>query len=130
MERDFVMAARLTGRELGKLGEHLAAEVLIRRGYQIVEANFHCRQGEIDLVARQGEDLVFVEVKSRRSLATGFPEEAVTYTKQRKLLAAANQYLMAHDCQDCSWRFDVVSLLFDRGDHLIRTRVYRHALSW
>ena len=82
-------AKKVAAHGLGRTGERLAAEELIRAGYRILECNFYCRYGEIDLVAEHGHDLVFVEVKTRRGNAYGLPEESVTVRKQRKLIQTA-----------------------------------------
>src|SRR5579863_2788673 len=83
---------------LGRMGERLAAEMLMREGYAILERNFRCCYGEIDLIAEDGQDLVFVEVKTRRGVAYGRPEEAVTLRKQRKVVQVATYYLDMHAC--------------------------------
>jgi putative endonuclease len=70
---------------LGRTGENLAAEALTKTGYHILERNFRCRHGEIDLVAENGHDLIFVEVKARRGTSYGRPEDALTFYKRRKL---------------------------------------------
>ncbi|MFL5653068.1 MAG: YraN family protein, partial [Ktedonobacteraceae bacterium] len=75
---------------LGRTGERLAAEELARRGYRILEQNFRCSHGEIDLVAEDEHDLIFVEVKTRRGNKYGLPEEAVTYRKRQKLVQVAS----------------------------------------
>ncbi len=114
---------------LGRTGERLAAHTLERRGYRILERNFRCRHGEIDLVAEDGQDLVFVEVKTRRGTAFGRPEEAVTPSKQRKLLEIATYYLDLHSCSDRAWRIDVVAVQFSTHGKLEDIRIYRHAVS-
>ena len=78
--------------DLGKAGEKAAAELLKRRGYEVVGAGFTARRGEIDLVCRHGHDLVIVEVKTRSSEAFGSPIEAVGTRKRRALAAAASEY--------------------------------------
>src|SRR5713226_10263319 len=75
---------------LGRTGERLAAEELARLGYRILEQNFRCSQGEIDLVAEDEHDLIFVEVKTRRGISYGLPEEAVKPRKRRKILEVAS----------------------------------------
>ena len=114
---------------LGRTGERLAAEALISRGYQIRERNFRCLHGEIDLVAEHEQDLVFVEVKTRRGSAYGFPEEAVTPRKQRKLLEVATYYLDLHALPDQSWRIDVVAVQFSSSGKLEEIRIYKHAVT-
>jgi putative endonuclease len=114
---------------LGKIGEHLAANALEKRGYQLVERNFRSRYGEIDLVAREGQDLVFVEVKTRRGTICGLPEEAITRRKARKLQEVACSYLDLHQLADCSWRIDVVAVQFSPVGRLEEIRVYQHAIA-
>lgn len=100
-------------RDLGEWGEETAARYLGDKGYRILDRNWHAEHGELDLVAQQGETLVFVEVKARRGHSFGWPEEAVTATKQRKLRKTAWAYLQAHDQADADFRFDVVAI--DQG---------------
>lgn len=114
---------------LGRVGERLAAATLQQRGYRIIERNFRCPLGEIDLVAEESEDLVFIEVKTRRGTAYGLPEEAVTSRKSRKLQEVAACYLDLHDLPDCSWRIDVVAVQFSSGGKLEEIRVYPHAIA-
>jgi putative endonuclease len=78
--------------ELGKAGERAAADLLRKRGYEVVGAGFLARRGELDLVCRRGNDLVVVEVKTRTSNAFGTPLEAVGTRKHRALMAAAAEY--------------------------------------
>ena len=113
---------------LGRTGERLAAEELMRRGYVIVERNFRCRHGEIDLVAEDAQDLIFVEVKTRRGTAYGLPEEAVTPRKQQKLVQLAFYYLDVHACPERSWRIDVVAVQMSSNGHLEEIRVHQHAV--
>jgi len=113
---------------VGRVGESLAAQALHEQGYHILEQNFRCRQGEIDLVAEDAGDLVFVEVKTRRGNPYGLPEEAVTRAKRRKLAQVASCYLDQHGNPDRSWRIDVVAVQFNRSGKLEEIRVYRHAV--
>lgn len=114
---------------LGRLGERLAADLLETRGYRLLERNFRCRYGEIDLVAEEGQDLVFVEVKTRRGTLCGRPEEAITSRKARKLQEVACYYLDEHQVPDCSWRIDVVAVQFSASGMLEEIRVYQHAVA-
>jgi len=91
----------------GEAAELLAADFLQRRGLTILERNYRCRFGEIDLVARSGELLIFVEVRARRSEAFGGAAGSITATKRRRLVAAARHYLATHRA-DRACRFDVV----------------------
>ncbi len=114
---------------LGKTGERLAAEELVRRGYRILQKNFRCSYGEIDLVAEDGCDLVFVEVKTRRGYAYGLPEEAVTARKRQKILEVASYYLDFHACAERSWRIDVVAVQMSASGRPEEIRIYRHAVT-
>ena len=114
---------------LGRKGEQMAADALRERGYSIVELNFRCRYGEIDLIAEDKDDLVFVEVKTRRGTAFGRPEEAVTLTKRRKLAQVASYYLDLRNEGDRSWRIDVVAIDFNQDGKFREVRVYQHAVS-
>lgn len=116
-------------KRLGNAGERLAAEHLRRAGYVVRALNYRCRVGEIDIIAEEGGDMVFVEVKTRRGVAYGLPEEAITSAKQRKLIAAAQTYLDAAGCSDASWRVDVVAVALTAAGKLQEVRVYRHAIS-
>jgi putative endonuclease len=95
---------------LGRWGETRAADFLDSQGYQIVERNWRCEYGEIDLIARQDAVLVFIEVKARSSKQFGYPEEAVIPAKQLHLIEAAQTYLQAHPEQDGDWRIDVIAV--------------------
>ena len=114
---------------LGRTGERLAAEELSRRGYRILEQNFRCSYGEIDLVMEDEQDLVFVEVKTRRGNAYGLPEEAVTSRKRQKIVQVACHYLDLHTCAERSWRIDVVAVQLSRGGKPEEIRVYQHAVT-
>ena len=101
-------------RAFGQAGEDRAAAWYRAHGYAVVERNWRCREGELDLVVRRGRVLVFVEVKARRTDRFGVPAEAVTPTKQRRLRTLASRYLDATEVRPGSLRFDVVSILADR----------------
>ena len=110
----------LNRRSQGKAGEELAAQYLERNGLKILEHNFRFERGEIDLIAEEGEELVFVEVKARRSNAFGAPEEAVTEKKQEQVHAVAEGYLFIHDIDDRPCRFDIVAIEYQNGTAEIR----------
>jgi putative endonuclease len=100
-----------TRNELGALGERLAAEHLTAQGLQVLDRNWRCREGELDIVARDGDALVFCEVKARRGTGFGTPAEAVTWRKQRRLRLLAQRWLAAHAEHAPGLRFDVVGVL-------------------
>ena len=115
-------------RKEGAYYENLVAEYLKTQGYEILEKNYRCRIGEIDLIAKEGETLVFVEVKTRRSDERGGPAAAVTPAKQRVLTRAAQAWLAAHDAGQTPCRFDVVCLL--RHGDTFSAEHYRHAFDF
>ncbi|MFQ5588072.1 MAG: YraN family protein [Nitrospiria bacterium] len=95
---------------LGEKGETAALRFLKNEGYQILEQNFRTPIGEIDIVAREGETLVFVEVKTRSGIAFGFPQDAVGKQKQFKITQVALLYLSSINVAPCHCRFDVVAV--------------------
>lgn len=103
-------AYRYNKRSIGAEYEKKAGEYLKALGYEILEYNYRCKMGEIDIVARDGEYLVFCEVKYRTDERKGHPAEAVGSGKQRTLSKCALLYLMAHGLEDEACRFDVVSV--------------------
>jgi putative endonuclease len=104
-----------TTSELGVHGEQIAAAYLTDAGLRLLDRNWRCREGELDLVAREGDALVFCEVKTRRALGYGHPVEAVTPGKQRRLRLLAQRWLAAHDEHAPDLRFDVVGVLVRPG---------------
>lgn len=101
-------------RVCGAENEEKAAEYLTDRGYVILERNFISCYGEIDIIAQDGKTLVFVEVKYRSSMKYGYPQEAVGYCKQQKLIKTARYYMYKRNIPDeCSCRFDVVFICGD-----------------
>lgn len=101
----------------GELGEEVATNFLIARGYRIVERNFRCKGGEVDIIARDPGDksLVFVEVKARTGLSYGVPQLAVTPFKQRQISKAALTWLSKNKLHDHNARFDVIAILLHTG---------------
>ncbi len=97
-------------KELGRKGEEAAVRFLVRRGYDIVERNWTCIAGEADIIALDGDTVVFVEVKTRTSAANGLPGEAVTKEKRARYEKIACLYLEHSDITDVSVRFDVVAI--------------------
>ncbi len=94
----------------GKEGEKIAAAYLEKNGYRIIEINFRCPIGEIDIVAKEKSDLVFVEVKTRKTIALGYPEQAVGIRKQKKMSQLALWYMQQRKIADTNARFDVVAI--------------------
>ena len=104
-------------RDTGILGEKLAKDFLKKRGYRILETNYRCPEGEIDIIARQKGYLVFVEVRTKTSLEFGSPEESITPAKMARLRATASYFQQTHDNLPPLWRIDVVAIeLSQRGE--------------
>ena len=106
----------------GTWGEAQVANFLRRRGYQLLAHSYHCRFGEVDLIARQGSVLCFVEVKTRTNLSVGLPREYVTRQKQEKLRRTAACDLAARGL-DCPVRFDVAEVYTDTAHSAAATRI-------
>ena len=96
--------------ELGRLGEDFAAGLLIAEGYRVIERNFRCKAGEVDIIAEKNGEISFVEVKTRRTLTFGQPVEAVTGEKQRHLRNTAAYYLRTHAGCFQAVRFQIVEV--------------------
>ena len=119
----------LSRRERGALGEKIALDFLTERGFVILEQNFRCREGEIDIVARQGDCLVFVEVRTRATPNLGTPEESVTPAKGQRLVTLAQTYLQSHEGLPGQWRIDVVAIDMDRQGRPSRVELIENAIS-
>jgi putative endonuclease len=104
-----------TTTDLGARGERIAAAYLTDSGLRVLDRNWRCREGELDLVARDGDALVFCEVKTRRGTGFGHPVEAVTPAKQRRLRVLAQRWLSGHDEHAPDVRFDVIGVLVRPG---------------
>ncbi|MEA3407594.1 MAG: YraN family protein [Chloroflexota bacterium] len=105
---------------IGNLGETLAVQALVKRGYEIVERNWHGSRGEVDIICRDGPCWVFVEVKTRHGHASGLPEDGLTQDKIERLTALAQTYLAQHEIGDVSWRLDLVAIELDRQNRVGR----------
>ena len=114
----------LTRQQVGNVGERLARSHLEAKGYRIIDSNYRCRWGEIDLIAREGSAWVFVEVRTRRSDAYGSPEESVTESKARRLMLTAQDYLSreAAASSEAQWRIDLIAIRLGRGRRVLDVR--------
>jgi putative endonuclease len=112
---------------LGKIGEDFACRELEQRGYAILARRYRRRGGELDIIARDGRDVVFVEVKARDGLEFGEAAEAVSALKRHRMVRLALDYLARHHLTDCPCRFDVVSIQIGPGEPAIE--VYQNAFS-
>ena len=112
-ERSVLMPSAKT--KLGNQGEIAARRLLESQGYRILECNYRCRYGEIDIVAMDGNCTVFVEVRTKRSESFGTPEESLSKAKQRRLTMTALTYLQACETPPTDWRIDLVSVRLPMG---------------
>lgn len=101
--------------EIGKNGENIAEKYLKSSGYTILERNFRCKIGEIDIIAMDKKEIVFIEVKTRRNSKYGNPSEAVDDTKQKHIINAAKWYIHIHNLYNCFIRFDVIEI-YDKNN--------------
>lgn len=100
---------------LGRQGEQIAANYLRAHGYILLERNYRCPMGELDIVMKQGDVVAFVEVKTRRSLRYGRPCEAVNYYKKQHIIKTAKWYICHHNLSGLHYRFDIVEILARPG---------------
>lgn len=110
----------LLGPHRGRPGEDHACRHLVAAGFEILKRNFRCRSGEVDVVARDGETTVFVEVKERTGASHGSGVEAVTFGKRRRLIRAARLYAASHGLDEQPLRFDVISIDWDADGPRLR----------
>ncbi len=110
------------------LGEKLAQDFVKKRGYRIVETNFRCPEGEIDIVARHKDFLVFIEVRTKTSLKFGSPEESITPTKKARMRATAFRYQQEHSNLPMLWRIDVVAVELNKKGELSRIELIENAV--
>ena len=100
---------------LGKAGEDIAYKRIKKLGYKCIERNYRCRLGEIDLIAKHKDCLVFIEIKTRRGRDTGYAKEAVNHRKMKQISKAALTYMKENNCCDTKSRFDVVAVSIKEG---------------
>jgi putative endonuclease len=108
----------MSTKKFGDEGEELAVELLVNKGYEIIKRNYRFGKGELDIIARDpnAEGLVFIEVKSRKSLEYGYPEESITKNKIKQLKRIAELYLYENDIKEILCRFDVIAILMPPGE--------------
>ncbi len=114
----------------GRAGEAAAVDILRRLGYQVVRTNYRVREGEIDIVASLGDQIVFVEVKTRRSSSFGSPEESIPPRKVERLVAAAQSYLAETGAEQADWRIDLLAIEMDAAGHVVRSNLVENAIGF
>ncbi len=102
---------KTTNLKLGQFGESIAKKYLKQKGYKFIDSNYRSRGGEIDLICKTGETLIFVEVKTRSNIAFGYPEEAITKQKRQHLFKAAEKFLLSRPQKSSNMRFDAISII-------------------
>jgi len=105
-------------RKIGFEKENKAVEYLKSKGYKILKQNFYTKYGEIDIIAKKNKTLVFIEVRSKSESSFGYPEETITGSKQRKIIKTANVFLKTFKGEYEEIRFDVISILKDKINHI------------
>jgi len=105
--------------KLGKRAEALAEEYLKRKGFQILKRNYRYGHKEIDLIGKDGNTIVFIEVKAGRSKGFGAPQERVNLKKQKNLIEVANHFIQKENITDCDFRFDVLAISYQKDDKII-----------
>lgn len=102
--------------ESGMSGQKEAEQFLQKKGYKIVQRNYRIKTGEIDIIASQNNYIIFIEVKFRRNLSHGYPREAVTYSKQQRIIKTALHYIGTSNLTSVDFRFDVIEVLGTTGN--------------
>jgi putative endonuclease len=113
---------------LGNRGEEMARHYLQEEGYPLLDTNYRCPWGEIDIVTQDGEDMVFVEVRTRRSQQYGTLEESITASKARHLIAAGQEYLQQKGAEASGWRIDLVGVWLGPDSGMPRVRHLKNAV--
>lgn len=106
-----IILKNIYNKYLGELGEKISLNYLIKNKYIIIERNFKCKYGEIDIIAQKGNEIIFIEVKTRTSNKYGEPIEAVNYEKQKHILNSASYYIFINGLNDYEIRFDIIEVL-------------------
>jgi putative endonuclease len=117
-------------RDTGILGEQLARDFLKKRKYKIIETNYRCPHGEIDIVARKKNTVAFIEVRTRTSRDFGIPEESVTPVKKERMIATAYHYLQTHQDLPEHWRIDFVAIELNSDSKPSRIELIENAIDW
>ena len=115
-------------RQTGMLGEKIACDFLGKNGYEIIANNYRCPDGEMDIIARERDTLVFIEVRTKRSRVFGSPEESITPLKKEKLRAVAEHYLQSLNSLPVSWRIDLVAVEMDWKNKVTRIEIIENAI--
>jgi putative endonuclease len=119
---------KLSRKEIGRLGESFAVDYLKSSGSNIIETNYRCQSGEIDIISQEGDCIVFTEVRTKTGSGFGTPEESVTNTKKKHLIDSAYTYLEEKDKMQSDWRIDLIAVELDRNNNPSRIEQYKDAI--
>lgn len=114
-------------RFVGRYGEDVVTEFLQKSGYTILDKNFRCRLGEIDIIAKEMDTIAFIEVKTRKNLAFGYPSESVTQSKQMRIRRVAQYYILKYGLSNKLFRFDVVEVYINSNNTVEKINVIKNA---
>jgi putative endonuclease len=117
-------------KQLGAFGEDIACSYLESKGYKIIERNFSCRAGEVDIIGIDGDTIAFIEVKSRTGVSYGNPSEAVGFTKKGRIVKTALFYMTKHSLFDYMCRFDVIEVLTDGSRENTNINLIKNAFEY
>ncbi|HBG5345958.1 TPA: YraN family protein [Clostridioides difficile] len=111
----------MNNKEKGDFGEEIAVNYLISKGAKILEKNYRLKIGEVDIIANMGDEIIFVEVKSRSNIKYGYPCESVSFKKRKKIIGVAKYYIIKNNLNNTPIRFDIIEvyLLEKRINHII-----------
>ena len=115
-------------KETGNLGEKLARDHLKKKRHRILDTNYRCPHGEIDIISRQKDTLVFTEVRTKTGTDFGTPEESITRTKRERMRACAHYYLQTHENPVKTWRIDVAAVEMDKNGKPSRIEFIENAV--
>ncbi|GAA0722958.1 YraN family protein [Clostridium malenominatum] len=116
-----------SNKKIGILGEELAQKYLVKLGYIILDKNYRCKTGEIDIIGKDGECISFIEVKTRRSNSYGSPGESVNYIKQHKIYKTAQMYILKKKLHKFNFRFDVIEVILKHGSNDFSIKLLKDA---
>ena len=114
-------------KDIGSLGEDIAETYLKQIGYTVLDRNFRCKIGEIDIIGKDGDYICFIEVKTRYGSIYGNPCEAVSYSKQRKIYKTAESYIMRKKLFKFNFRFDVIEIILNNSNNTSSIRLIKDA---
>lgn len=130
MEEETIQRNKISTKELGLFAEGIARHYLLNKGYEIIAKNYKFNFGELDIVAKKDEKIIFVEVKAHQKYYEGFePEMKVDYRKKRKIIGLATAFLDNKKLKDSFWQIDIISIIFDLENKKAQIKHFKNAIS-